>query len=277
MRKFGFPVWILLGALIGVAVGTATSFLLPTRYESTAKLQVVPAQVPERFVGAVSAPPIQQALQVLIMPLLSRGLLTSLIQTYNLYPRERDRLPMEDVILIMREDVRVWTQSENSHTTVHLSFRYEDRILAQRVAADFTERLVDGYSRSQEARQKLTVQFLRDMLDKAFCEWQALKQGKGAAADRSELRALDLESARRHYVSLRQKLSEAEVLDALLKRRMGENLELTDPASLPEKRVSPRRGTIIGGGALAGLLAALVVVFVKKPGSRKPPSPEANS
>ncbi len=278
MRKFSFSVWILLGTLLGIAVGTATSFLLPTRYESTAELQVVPCKVPERFVGPVLAPPIQQRLKDLTRRLLSRAQLTGVIQTCNLYPQERGRLPMEDVLRIMREDVRVWTQSENSHTTVHLSFRYKDRVLAQRAAADLTERLVAQDYISQTTYQEMTVEFLRFMLDKASREWLALKQGKGAAADRSELRALDLESARRHYESVRQKLSEAEDLVALFQRQMGEILELTDPPSLPEKPVSPRRETFIAGGALGGLLASLVVVFVvKKPGSRKPPGPEANS
>ena len=54
MRKFSLSVWILLGTLLGIAVGTATSFLLPTQYESKAELQVVPCKVPERF-GACQA------------------------------------------------------------------------------------------------------------------------------------------------------------------------------------------------------------------------------
>jgi LPS O-antigen subunit length determinant protein (WzzB/FepE family) len=272
MRKFSFSVWILLGTLLGIAVGTATSFLLPTRYEATVELQVVPCKVPERFFGAALAPPIQQRLQELKRRLLSRGQLTSIIQVCNLYPQERAKLPMEDVLEIMREDVRVWTQSENSHTTVYLSFRYKDRFLAKRVAEDLTARLMDGYLRNQIAYQYMTVEFLRSMLDTASRQWLALKQGKGADNDRSELRALDLEAARRHYESVRQKLSEAEVLVALFQRQMGEMLELTDPASLPERPVSPRREIFIAGGALGGLLASLVVVFVKKPGSRKPPS-----
>jgi uncharacterized protein involved in exopolysaccharide biosynthesis len=277
MRKFGFPVWIFLGTLIGVAVGTAASFLVPARYESTAELQVVPCQIPERFVGAVSVLPIRQALKAMMQQLLSRGMLTNIIQTYNLYPQERKRLPPEDVIEIMRKDVRVWTHPEDSPTTIRLSFRYQDRILAQRVTADFAMRLVDEYIVMQSSSQKLTVQFLSDMLDKASREWLALKQGQGSAAGRSELRALDLPLAQRHYESLRQKLSDAELLDAMFNRRLGEMLELTDAASLPEKPMSPRRGIFAAGGALGGLLASLVVVFVKKPGRRKPPSSEANS
>jgi hypothetical protein len=277
MRKFSFSIWILLGILLGIAVGAATSFLLPTRYESTAELQVVPCKVPERFAGPALAPPIQQRLKDLTMRLLSRTQLAGVIQTCDLYPQERSRLPMEDVFRIMREDVRVWTQSENSHATVHLSFRYKDRFLAQRAAADLTERLMTQEIISQQQYQSMTVEFLRHMLDTASREWLALKQGKGAAAGRSELRALDLESARRHYESMRQKLSEVEVLEAMRVRGMGEILELTDPPPLPVNPVSPRRGTFLAGGALGGLVVSLVVVFVKKPGSQKPPSPEANS
>ena len=216
MRKFSLSVWILLGTLLGIAVGTATSFLLPTQYESKAELQVVPCKVPERFVGPALAPPIQQRLKDLTRRLLSRAHLTSVIQTCNLYPQERGRLPVEDVLRIMREDVRVWTQSDNSHTTVHLSFRYKDRVLAQRAAAELTARLAAQDHISQTTYQKMTVEFLRLMLDKASREWLALKQGKGAATGRSELRALDLESARRHYESVRQKLSDCKKITVAL-------------------------------------------------------------
>lgn len=276
MRKLSLWVWVLLGSLAGVAVGTATSFLVPARYESTAEMQVFPCQIPERYVGAVSTPPIRLALKAMIQRLLSRGWLTTFIQTYALYPQERKRLPLEGVIEIMRKDVRIWTHPEDSPTTIRLSFRYPDRILAQRVTYDFTEHLIDEYVVMQSLNQKLTVEFLRDMVDRASREWLALKQGQGAAG-RSELRALDLQLAQRHYESLRQKLSDAELLFAMFNRRQGEMLQLATPPSLADPPLLPRRGTFITGGALAGLLAALAVVFVMKPRSRNQPGPEANS
>lgn len=277
MRKLNFSIWILLGILLGIAVGAGISFLLPTQYLSTAELQVTPCKIPERFVGPASAPPIQQSLDDLMRQLLSRAQLASVIQANNLYGVERGRLPIEDVLAIMRKDIRVWTQTEDSRTTVYLSFQYKDKVQTQMAAADLAGRLLGHYHQSRIARQTMILEFLGSMLDKASREWLALKQGKGAAADRSELRALDIESARRHYESVRQKLIEAQVLDEMQNRQLGEMLELTAPPSLPAKPVSPRRETFMAGGALVGLLASLVFLFIKKPGGRKPPSFEAIS
>ncbi len=263
MRKSTFLSWILLGTFAGITVGTVTSFLLPTRYESTAVLRVVPCQIPERFVGTAKVPPIQRRLKLPVMVLLSDSSLANVILSYDLYPRERKKLPMEDVVLMVREDLRVWTQSEDSLSVIHLSFRYPDRVLTQKVVQGLTERLVEHYYKIQAAQQVMAVQFLRDMVDTAGSDWLLLKQGKGGG-ERSELRALDLESARKHYESMRQKLSEAEVLFALNNQKLGENLELTERASLPRKPVSPRRGAFLAGGAVLGLVAGLIVVLPKK-------------
>jgi LPS O-antigen subunit length determinant protein (WzzB/FepE family) len=123
----------------------------------------------------------------------------------------------------------------------------------------------------------MTVQFLRDMRDAASRDWLTLKQGRGAAVDHSELRPFELDAARRRNESVRQKLGEAEILDALVMRRMAETLEVSDPASLPEKAISPRRDTFMAGGAFVGLLSGLLVAFARRQGSRNSPAPEANS
>ncbi|MBI4876748.1 MAG: hypothetical protein HY822_19095 [Acidobacteria bacterium] len=75
---------------------------------------------------------------------------------------------------------------------------------------------------------------------------------------------------------MRQKLSEAQVLEDLLKREMGENLQLVDPPSLPRETASRRQGFMFGG-AVAGLLAGLAVVFARKLRRGKTPDPEAGS
>jgi uncharacterized protein involved in exopolysaccharide biosynthesis len=277
MRKFRVSVWILFGILLGVAVGAATSFLLPTQYEATVELQVVPGRFPELFAGSAPALPIQQRLKDLKTRLLARSQLVSVIQANNLYPQERGRLPLEDVFRIMRNDVRLWTQSECASTTVYLSFRYKDGALAKKVAGDLAERLLYHYRSSQLEYQRLMVDALRHMLDTASRQWLALKQSKVAAAEHPELRALDIGVAQRRYESARQKLNEAEDQNDLSNRQLGEGLYWADSPSQPEKPVSPRRQTFIASGALGGLLVSLVVVFVKKPGSRKPPDPETNS
>jgi uncharacterized protein involved in exopolysaccharide biosynthesis len=117
--------------------------------------------------------------------ILSRGTLTNLIQTYNLYPNDRKRKPMEDVIEEMRRDVRVGgvrsmtRQVGRELSTIsafEVGFSYSDRILAQRVTADLVTRYIDENIRARASSSVLTTQFLRDQWETAKREYETAEQ-----------------------------------------------------------------------------------------------------
>ncbi len=177
--------WILGPFFLGLVVSVVAAFLWPDTFVSSAVIRVVPAQVPERFVPSNVNAELGQMINSMTQQILSRGTLTNLIQTYNLYPNERKRKPMEDVIEQMQRDVRVGTvrsltrqvgREMSTISAFEVGFAYSDRILAQRVTADLVTRYIDENIRARASQSVLTTQFLRDQWESAKRDYEASEQ-----------------------------------------------------------------------------------------------------
>ncbi len=167
--------WIAGPALAGLVLAVVTAFLWPDTYISTAVIRVVPPQVPASFVPPNVTMEMSQRINSMAQEILSRAALTSIIETYNLYPRERQRLPLEDVIEKMRDAIKIGDVRTiqpagrgGNLTAFQISFAYENRYLAQKVTADLANRFITENIRERSSQSALTTQFLRD-------QWQAAK------------------------------------------------------------------------------------------------------
>jgi polysaccharide chain length determinant protein (PEP-CTERM system associated) len=177
--------WILGPFFLGLVVSVVVAFLWPDTFVSTAVIRVVPAQVPERFVPSNVNSELGQLINSMTQQILSRGTLTNLINTYNLYPNERKRKPMEDVIEQMRKavgvsGVRSLTRQVGRESSMisafEVGFSYSDRLLAQRVTADLVTRYIDENIRARASSSVLTTQFLRDQWETAKREFETSEQ-----------------------------------------------------------------------------------------------------
>jgi hypothetical protein len=112
----------LIFGLCGALLVWGASQLLPDRYTSTAILRVSVEPFP-------AADVINHAWQETV----SRQVLKRLIERLNLYPEERERLPMEDVIENAKKDDI--TLDVNLDHDVLLTFAYRDPTVAKAVAA----------------------------------------------------------------------------------------------------------------------------------------------
>jgi len=98
--------------------------------------------------------------------------LTTIINNYGLYQRERNRMPIEDVIELMRKAVRVDPVATQNTTTrtipaFAVTFSYEDRYKAQRVVSDLVSRFIEENSRNRSNATYQTTQFMKDELESA--------------------------------------------------------------------------------------------------------------
>jgi polysaccharide chain length determinant protein (PEP-CTERM system associated) len=177
--------WILAPFFLGLVVSVVVAFLWPDTFISSAIIRVVPAQVPERFVPSNVNAELGQLINSMTQQILSRGTLTNLIQTYNLYPNDRKSRPMEDIIEDMRRDVRVSAvrsltrqvgRELSTISAFEVGFSYSERILAQRVTADLVTRYIDENIRARASQSVLTTQFLRDQWESAKREYETSEQ-----------------------------------------------------------------------------------------------------
>ncbi len=164
--------WILGPLWAGIVISTVVAFLWPDTYVSTATIRVTSSQVPDRFVQANLNQLLSERISVIAQGVLSRSTLTNIIQTHDLYPRDKRRLPMEDVIERMRtKDIKIGLvnlqQGGRLIGAFPISFQYENRYLAQKVTQDIVSRLINENERETLTQSQTTTEFLTQEVEKA--------------------------------------------------------------------------------------------------------------
>lgn len=228
--------WILQGMIAGMLLAGVTAAAIASRpFVSTATVRVLPPMIPERFVASQPAPDLDLMLDHLVEGVVSRTTLQGLIASHNLYPELQARMPVEDIVEIMRKDVTVGTTG-TAHRMIRVSFQYSDRVEAQKVAADLMSRLMTEFVRERTTRSVLTTQFLKDQAELASYHWEnaltTLQDAENAGKPTARAR-LDVEIERQRYEAMRRRFAEAETAEQMEKRQQGVTMELFEPASLP--------------------------------------------
>ncbi len=160
--------WIAGPTLAGLVIAVVTAFLWPDTYISQAVIRVVPPQVPASFVPTNVTMQMSQRIAAMGQTVLSRGTLTSIIETYGLYTRRRQSVPLEDVIEQMRKDIVIGNVRNieagrgSRMTAFQITFAYENRYLAQKVVQDLVSRFINENTRERANQSAITTQFLRD-------------------------------------------------------------------------------------------------------------------
>jgi len=208
--------WIAGPALAGVVFSVVVAFLWPDTYTSEATIRIVPPAVPERFVATNVNLQVGQRLAAFYQQVTSRDRLQNLIQTFNLYPRKRGRVPDEDLIEEMRRriemrpvtSVREPVDGRPMATAFRVSFSYENRYDAQKVVRSIVESLTTETLQRRTTESETTTRFLKEKVDAAKQKLDAIEakveQYKRAFAGKlpeqlesnlAQLRALDTQIA----------------------------------------------------------------------------------
>jgi uncharacterized protein involved in exopolysaccharide biosynthesis len=164
--------WILGPTFAGLVIATVVAFLWPDTYVSSALVRITSSQVPERFVATNINQMLTERINAIAQGVLSRSTLTNIIQTYDLYPRERRRYPIDDVVEQMRnKDIKIGVinleHGRRSVGAFPISFRYENRHLAQKVTADIVSRLINENERETLSSSQQTTDLMTSEVEKA--------------------------------------------------------------------------------------------------------------
>lgn len=254
--------WPVAGAAAGLAVGLAMAWVFPETYRSTAVVRVDAGMIPERFAPAMPILDRDNLLAQTEQLIKSRQSLAHIIETFDLYKSERSRLPMEDVVDLMRQRLEM-TSVKSS--TIRIAFIDHDRFLAQKVARHLMTRLIDDVLRERGANSKMTVEFLRSQAERAAQAWQTQSAVVRAAKEGDpnlERLHLDRDLARRHYETIRAHWAEAQMMDDMEQRRQGPTMEVLDLPSLPERADWPH-WILIAASTLVGLLLGLLTGWLR--------------
>jgi len=167
--------WMAGPAFAALVISVVVAFFWPDSYVSMGAIRVVPPQVPERYVPSNVNMEMSQHINSMAQAILSRTMLTNIIQTHGLYRRELSRRPMEDIIEMIRRRIRIGSVLEiqargrGAMSAFTISFEYENRYLAQRVTSDLMSRFISENLSSRANQSRGTTQFLKE-------QWEAAKK-----------------------------------------------------------------------------------------------------
>ena len=126
-----FPKLALMLSVAGPAAGLAISFVVTPRFVSTAAMAFIPPNPTDVHRN------VNEVFLELQTEILSRTSLSSIVQDprLDLYKEDRARIPLEDVIERMRQDMQISRDAPanagGDYLPFHITFAYSDRIKAQ--------------------------------------------------------------------------------------------------------------------------------------------------
>jgi len=157
--------WAIILPFIAVAMGTAVvAHYLPDQYRSETVILVVPQQVPESFVKSTVTSRIEDRLQSISQQILSRTRLERIIQDLDLYPKERAKGIMEDVVERMRKDIKVEILKGDAFRVAYIGAQ---PITVMKVTERLASLFIEENLRDRETLAEGTSQFLVVQLEDA--------------------------------------------------------------------------------------------------------------
>ncbi len=163
--------WLLGPTFAALVVSVVVAFLWPDTYRSSAMIRVIPSQVNERLAPQVINAEMSQRVSSMANEILSRTTLTNIINSFQLYPRDRKRLPNEDIVENMRKDIKIGavgllaTQPGERVNAFRISYDYSDRILAQKVCAELVSKFIDANLRTTQTQMSSADDFFKEQLE----------------------------------------------------------------------------------------------------------------
>jgi polysaccharide chain length determinant protein (PEP-CTERM system associated) len=159
--------WIVGPAFLGIVSGVVIAFLWPDTFKAEGQMRVVPPRVPQRLVASNMSEEMSQRVNAIYQGIVSRTSLSNLIQNDNLYPDQRKRLPIDDVVDTMRKDIVIsplknMTTGATGRSTVFaftVSYAYSDRRLATKVCSDLISKFLDESVSSRSTQSQETTMF----------------------------------------------------------------------------------------------------------------------
>jgi len=187
--RYTFIVVTLVCAVVTVLV----TFLLPATYRSTAIILIEQQEIPQELVRSVITSFADQRVQVISQRVMTTQNLLALIQRYDLYPDKRQRVPREELLQTMRDDIGLKMISADvidprsgrpTQATIAFAVSYQSRSpdLALKVANDLTSLYLNENLTSRTQMSQQTASFFSEEaerqaahiaeLDKALSEFK---------------------------------------------------------------------------------------------------------
>jgi uncharacterized protein involved in exopolysaccharide biosynthesis len=186
-------------ALLAALIGVSIVYAVPAKYRSTATILIEEQEIPRELVQSTVTSYADERIQVIGQRVMTRSTLLPIVEKFDLYARERERVSTEEVLEQMRRDIRVEPVSANitdrrsgARTAATIAFRLSydstEPAKAQQVANELLSLYLNENLRSRQERAGETQTFLAD---------EAERIGRDIAVTEAKLAAFKRENAGR--------------------------------------------------------------------------------
>ncbi len=199
--------WHVVGSILaGVLVAAVLCVVLPKSYRSSTLILIENHKIPDDYVKGIGGASIEERLTMIQQQVMSRTLLSQIIEEFELYQKQVKRDGLESAIETIRKAIKVDTvgtagSAGKSVESVTISFAHEDPMRAMKVTAKLAflfieqnlmlrEQLVTGVSmfleqELYEAKKALEAQ------EQAISQYKTTYIGLLPEQMEANLRALD--------------------------------------------------------------------------------------
>jgi polysaccharide biosynthesis transport protein len=163
-RFLCLSVWIALTAAVVLVVHR-----LPPTYRAETSILVESQRIPEKFVSSTVTPELQDRLNTLSDQVLSYPRLMDLIRKFDLYRVERKTHSQEEVVDLMRSDIKIKAaDSTPGHAgSFEISYQGSNPVVITRVVQEIANFFIDENLRERQGEAEGTSQFLEGQLAEA--------------------------------------------------------------------------------------------------------------
>jgi polysaccharide biosynthesis transport protein len=248
--------WIFGPFLLCVVASVVGVFLWPDSYQSQAVVMIRPQQIPESMVQSTFNQHMYDRIQSIQQTIESRAVLTTMINNFGLYQRERNREPIDDVIDEMKKQIKITMIASAADAgngrvipAFAVTFTYEDRHKAQMVVNDLVGRFMDENQRYQTSATSETTQFMKDEMDQAK---KSLDDTESKLASFREQHNGQLpDQMQSNMQSLTAIQSQMAMYDAAISRANEDKLQLENNYRIIQGQIADLKKTPVGQDAVA--------------------------
>ena len=176
---------LVIGSIIaGLLIAGLLCLVLPKSYRSSTLILIENAKIPEEYVKGLVGASVEERLTMLQQQVLSRTLLSQIIEEFNLYGGKVGSSGMDSVIEGLRKEIKVdtvgtVTNRGKSVEAFTISFAHENPMTAMKVTAKLASQYIEENLKVREQMVTGVSAFLEQELTSAKAALEAQEQAIG--------------------------------------------------------------------------------------------------
>ncbi|MGA1825324.1 MAG: GNVR domain-containing protein [bacterium] len=172
---------IIIPFIVSIIITGCVYKMLPKIYRSDTLILVLPQKVPEDYVQSTITSTVEARLSTITEEVLSRTRLQTIINEFNLYPKARDTLTMDQIIAKARKDIEIEIKqnrrrSNDDSCSFTIYYQGEDPETVRKVTNKLASLFIEENLKTREQQASVTTTFLSRELESAKKKLEELER-----------------------------------------------------------------------------------------------------